>query len=222
MKKYKAVIMDYDLTIGDTADLIEACLYENAKRQGYELDRSILRNGIGMTAADIYRTAGISDEAALDKLQVCYEEYSDGIMKEQSGFFPFVRRSLEALCERGVILAVLSLKTSSQICRPLERHGLDKFIRCVVGPDEVTHGKPDPEGLFLLADKLGLALDDIFYVGDSFTDQRTAEAAGVDFGAVCTGFYTAGDFEDKKNAGIFLDFGEMSRKLCAVIDGQDQ
>jgi hypothetical protein len=42
--------MDFDLTIADTAFLIEDCLYTNAARYGYDLDRNILRAGIGMTA----------------------------------------------------------------------------------------------------------------------------------------------------------------------------
>ena len=37
--------MDFDLTVADTAALIEECLYANAARFGHELDRNILRAG---------------------------------------------------------------------------------------------------------------------------------------------------------------------------------
>ena len=60
MKKYKAIITDFDLTLADTAFLIEDCLYTTAARFGYDLDRKILRDGIGMTAETIYIDAGCS------------------------------------------------------------------------------------------------------------------------------------------------------------------
>ena len=41
--------MDFDLTIADTADVIEECLYLYALRFGYDLDRKIIRAGIAYT-----------------------------------------------------------------------------------------------------------------------------------------------------------------------------
>ena len=93
-----------------------------------------------------------------------------------------------------------------------------KMARQVLGKDEVSRGKPDPEGIFLLSEQLGVALDDIIYVGDSYTDQQAASAAGVDFGAVCTGAVSAENFAKNKTAGIYPDFGALCRDLCCELD----
>ena len=205
--------MDFDMTIADTGDLIEECLYTNALRFGYDLDRKKLRAGIGMTAGDLYRSAGVSDSEAT-RLHDEYIPYSAAIMCEKTEFFPGVAEGLAALNERGVCLAVLSLKASRQIWAPLERKSIDKLIHYVVGPDEVAAHKPDPAGIYYLSEKMNIALDDILYVGDSVTDMKTAVAAGVDFAAVCTGALSAKDFAEKGAKMIYPNFAAVCRKLC--------
>ena len=217
MKKYKAVIMDFDLTIADTAGLIEECLYTHAASYGYDLDRKILREGIGRPAGDIYFDAGVYWELA-SRMDDSYVEYSADIMCRRTGFFPGVAEGLEALHSRGVRTAVLSLKATPQIWAPLERCGLDGYVDAVLGKDDVSRGKPDPEGILLLSERFGVAPEDILYVGDSYTDQQAAEAAGVDFGAVCTGTVTAENFAKNKTACIYSDFGMLCCDLCRALD----
>ncbi len=215
--KYKAIITDFDLTLADTAFLIEDCLYTNAARFGYDLDRKILRDGIGMTAETIYLDAGCNAPDA-KRLHDEYIPYSAEIMCEKTDFYPGVAEGLAALDAKGVLLAVLSLKSSDQIWRPLERAGVDKFIYSVVSPDEVAAHKPEPDGIFYLSEKTGIALDDILYVGDSVTDMKTAINAGVDFAAVCTGAVTAEQFADMGAKMIYPTFADMSCALCAELD----
>ncbi len=216
MKKYKAVIMDFDLTIADTAFLIEECLYTNAARFGYDLDRGILRDGIGMTAETIYLDAGCSAPEA-KRLHDEYIPYSAEIMCERTEFYPGVAEGLAEFHERGVLLAVLSLKSSDQIWRPLERKGLDKLMHSVISPDEVEKHKPEPDGIFYLSEKTGIALADILYVGDSVTDMKTAQNAGVDFAAVCTGAVTAEQFADMGADKVYPTFAEMCNDLSTMF-----
>ena len=217
MKKYKAILMDFDQTIGDNADLIVECLYKNATRFGHTPDLEVIKKGVGRKASDIYRDAGIKDEAEIERLTKVYFDFSNEVMND-SGFFPFVPESLNALHDRGLLLGILSLKVSSQIWEPLKRHGLDHCIHTVLGLYDITNGKPDPEGIFKLAKIMNLSLEDILYVGDSFTDRETAINAGVDFAAVCTGVFTKEDFEAEPYGEIYADFGEMAKALCLVLD----
>ena len=217
MKKYKAVITDFDMTIADTGDLIEECLYTNALRFGFDLDRKILREGIGLTAEALYRNAGAGESEA-KMLHDEYIPYSADTMCERTDFFPGVAEGLEALNKRGVPVSILSLKASRQIWRPLERHGIDKYIDSVIGPDEVAAHKPEPDGIYYISEKMGIALEDILYVGDSVTDMKTAVNAGVDFAAVCAGAVTASDFAEMGAKMIYPTFADMSCALCEELD----
>ena len=217
MKKYKAIITDFDLTIADTAFLIEDCLYTNASRFGYDLDRKILRDGIGMTAESIYLDAGCSAPEA-KKLHDEYIPYSAEIMREKTELYPGVAEGLRDLRENGILLAVLSLKSSDQIWRPLERAGVDGLMHSVISPDEVEAHKPEPDGIYYLSEKTGIALSDILYVGDSMTDMKTAQNAGVDFAAVCTGAVTAESFAEMGAGMIYPTFARMCKTLCKELD----
>ena len=217
MKNYKAVITDFDLTIADTASIIEDCLYTNAARYGYDLDRNILRKGIGMTAETIYLDAGCG-AAEAKRLHDEYIPYSADVMREKTELFPGVAEGLRALHERGVLVAVLSLKASDQIWQPLERAGVNKYIDSVIGPDEVSAHKPEPDGIYYLSEKTGIALPDILYVGDSVTDMKTALNAGVDFAAVCAGAVSAEEFAEMGAEMIYPSFGEMCREVCRSLD----
>ncbi len=209
--------MDFDMTIADTGYLIEECLYTNAARFGYDLDRKILRDGIGMTAESIYLDAGVSSAEA-KRLHDEYIPYSAEIMCEKTDFYPGVAEGLGELHKRGILLAVLSLKASRQIWRPLERKGIAGLIHSVISPDEVEKHKPEPDGIYYLSEKTGIALDDILYVGDSVTDMKTAVNAVVDFAAVCTGAITAEDFANMGAKMTYPTFADMCRALCAELD----
>ena len=216
MKKYKAIITDFDLTLADTAALIEDCLYENAARFGYDLDRRILRDGIGMTAESIYLDAGCSAPEA-KRLHDEYILYSADIMRERTELYPGVAEGLAALHAKGIILAVLSLKYSDQIWRPLELAGVDKYIDSVISPEEVAAHKPEPDGIFYLSEKTGIALCDILYVGDSVTDMKTAINAGVDFAAVCTGAVTPESFAEMGAGMVYSTFADMCDDLSTLF-----
>ena len=213
MKKYKAVITDFDMTIADTGDLIEECLYTNALRFGFDFDRKVLRAGIGLTAEALYRNAGASESEA-KMLHKEYIPYSADTMRERTDFFPGVREGLEALYSKEIPVSILSLKASDQIWAPLKKRGIDGYISSVIGPDEVTAHKPAPDGIYYISEKTGIALEDILYVGDSVTDMKTALNAGVDFAAITEGAVTAEEFAAMGAGMIYPSFAEMCAALC--------
>lgn len=214
MKKYKAVITDFDMTIADTGDLIEECLYQNALRFGFDFDRKILRAGIGLTAEALYRKAGANEEEA-KMLHREYIPYSAEAMIEKTTFFPSVKEGLRALSENGIPVSILSLKASNQIMTPLKKAGIGGFITSVIGPGEVSAHKPKPDGIYYISEKLGVALCDILYVGDSVTDMKTALNAGVDFAAITAGAVSAEEFAEMGAKMIYPSFGEMCRDLIS-------
>ena len=92
--------------------------------------------------------------------------------------YPGVRAVLEAL--HGRIPLGIYTGAGVQASRiVLERAGLTAFFDTVVGGDEVTRPKPDPEGLLLAARRLGVPVDATAYVGDAARDIEAAHACGA-------------------------------------------
>jgi HAD superfamily hydrolase (TIGR01549 family) len=61
----------------------------------------------------------------------------------------------------------------------LERAGLRRHFRIVVGGDEVATVKPEPESVLLGCTRIGIAPGHVAYVGDAPTDLEAARRAGI-------------------------------------------
>lgn len=81
----------------------------------------------------------------------------------------------------SVGISVLSLNSREAVHRALELSGLDGRVAHIVGREDVTHGKPDPEGMRLLAERHGVGPQQMLLVGDAESDRLAAERAGADF-----------------------------------------
>ena len=87
---------------------------------------------------------------------------------------------VEELFGRGVRIGVLTRNTRDNALRTLGRIGLSGYIaeRDVLGRDE-AQAKPDPDGIFRLAQGWGAAPRALVMVGDYGFDLQTGRAAGA-------------------------------------------
>ncbi len=65
----------------------------------------------------------------------------------------------------------------------LAHFGIEGYFRAVVTSRDVVRPKPYPDMLLLAAEKLGVATENLLFVGDSELDRRAARAAGILFAA---------------------------------------
>ncbi|RQG86186.1 HAD family hydrolase [Natrarchaeobius halalkaliphilus] len=83
--------------------------------------------------------------------------------------------------ERSVPVGVCSLNCETACRIALDRHGLDEAVDIVVGRDTVARQKPYPEPLLEAVDKLDAVPERTLFIGDSPSDELTAERAGTAF-----------------------------------------
>ncbi len=91
------------------------------------------------------------------------------------------------LTELALPAAVCSLNCEDACRIALREHDLDDRIEAVVGRDSLSTRKPDPEPLLTAIDSLPTSPERTVFVGDSKTDEVTAERAGVPFSYVGDG-----------------------------------
>lgn len=101
--------------------------------------------------------------------------------------YPGIRALLDAL-PGHLPLAVLTNKPTAPSVRLLEFLGLAERFQVVVAGDSLPQRKPDPAGLRLAADRLGVTPQATWLIGDSLIDVATARAAGASVVAVSWGF----------------------------------
>jgi phosphoglycolate phosphatase len=78
-------------------------------------------------------------------------------------------------------VSVLSLNSRAAVERALKANRLEGRVAHVVGREDVTRGKPDPEGMRLLAERHQVEPVRMLLVGDAETDRLSAERAGARF-----------------------------------------
>jgi phosphoglycolate phosphatase len=81
----------------------------------------------------------------------------------------------------AVPVAVCSLNCVDACELALKRHEIHGHVDAIVGRDSVATEKPNPEPLLEAIDRLGVTPDSTLFIGDSDSDEVTAERAGTDF-----------------------------------------
>ena len=123
----------------------------------------------------------------VDRALARYLGYYGEVCLDETTPYPGIVEMLEALAPLYP-LALLSNKGEAFSRRILDGLGLSRFFTEVLGGDSLPTRKPDPSGLRLLAERLGVPLERLLLVGDTWIDAETAHNAGSAFALVEWGF----------------------------------
>ena len=200
----EAVLFDFDFTLADSSAGIITCI-------NYALSEM----GLGESSTeDIIKTVGLHLPETLvvlkgEQYRSRGEEFlefftykADDVMVEGTFFLSGTEIALRTLSELGYRLAIVSTKYRFRIETVLERDGLHDIVEVIIGGEDVTNHKPDPEGLLIAAVRLGLPVENCLYVGDNEVDASAAQAAGMPFLPVRTGTTPAETFDAYPNLAV--------------------
>jgi phosphoglycolate phosphatase len=136
---------------------------------------------------------------------------ADQVMVDGTFLLEPVPRVTRQLLRCGVALAIVSTKFRRRIAAILEREGLLQAFDAVVGGEDVSCHKPDPEGLSKVLRALGAVAQACVYVGDSAVDAEAARRAGVPFVAVLSGTTPCEVFRPYAPRAVLRDLSELPR-----------
>ena len=208
---YKAIIFDYDFTLGDTTGgIIGSVRYALSKMGRPPCSEMEIRKTIGLSLVKTYETlTGDASPENANTFHDLFVEEADRIMTPSAKWLPHARETLLKLKENGVFLGICTTKFHRRITDIMKLTGDDDLIGVIVGGDDVSRQKPDPEGVLKAAAGCPAELSEILYVGDSLTDAEAAFRAGIDFAAVTTGETSAEQFEKFPYVKIMTDLREL-------------
>ncbi|MCI8416398.1 MAG: HAD family hydrolase [Lachnospiraceae bacterium] len=122
---------------------------------------------------------------------------------------------LQAIHKRGIPMAVLSNKPHENTRKVIYTlFGKDTFA-VVRGQQEGIPRKPDPRGALMEAELLGILPEECLYVGDTATDMRTGNRAGMVTVGVLWGFRDREELMANHAAHII----GHPRELVNLLDG---
>ncbi len=192
----KAIIFDFDYTLGDSTNGIALSINYALEHLGYEA-KSIaeIKKTIGLSLRETYFSlTGSKNTDEADKFAKLFKEKADKVMVTNTELYEGVKEHLQRLKDSGYKTAIVTTKFHYRIEQILSKFDAGNLIDIIVGAEDVKVEKPNPEGLIWTIRHLGLKNDEILYVGDSIVDAKTAENARVRFAAVLSGTTTRDNF----------------------------
>ena len=154
---WDAVFFDLDGTLADTEGLIlESFRYawEMHRDGAAPVDDFLALMGIPLPK-QIRAFARDPDEA--EAMRQTYVTYQRSIHDDRVAPFPGAADLLDDLRTAGTRVAVVTSKQSGLAERTLRCCGLWEPVEYLIGWDQVTHPKPDPESVHLALEKTSLS-----------------------------------------------------------------
>jgi len=212
---FKAVCFDFDYTLGDCTDSIVAGFEHGLTGLGWPApDREAVRGTVGYLLEDAYTMlTGDDDRERQARFRALFSEAAVERQRRETVLLPGAEELLRGLKARGAKLAIVSTKRGDTIEIILGRFGLAETVDLVIGSADVTRHKPDPEGLLLALDRLGVRPEDALFCGDTVLDAGAAQNAGAHFAAVLQGTTPAEDFSAFPCEHISPDLWDLARWL---------
>jgi phosphoglycolate phosphatase len=192
----KALIFDLDGTLVDTAPDLHAAtnhVLSTLKRRSISMDdvRAFVGHGArALIARGCEATGDPVDARAIETLYQEFIIYYASHIAAHSKPYPGLLAFLDRAQDSGLALGVCTNKLESLSNLLLDALDMKKYFGSVVGPDTTGVAKPDPKPFYESVSRLGQVPNAAIMFGDSETDIRTAQNAGVPVVAVSFG-YTA-------------------------------
>lgn len=197
LPRFSAVIFDFDYTLADSSRGVLECINHALRNIGLPTaSPEDINKTIGMSLPDtLVSLAGAEYESMSGEFFRLFIEKADEVMAELTVIYeeaPSVIRHLKA---KGIFLGIVSTKFRYRIEAILGRAGFLETFDIIVGGEDVSRHKPDPEGLLMAIEGLG-SPQSTLYVGDSISDAEAARRAGIPFAAVLSGVTLREAFEE--------------------------
>lgn len=177
----RGLFLDLDGTLADSMPVMRETYFRflalrGARGSQEEFD-SLAGRPLSDIAVIIKNTYGLSEPPA--EILRDYLDTVEEIYAREAKPMPGAPELLAAAHGRGVFTAVVTSATREQARGFLRNHGLDKYVKALVGAEEVRRGKPDPEPYRLALKLAGLEPAQGLAAEDSAIGAASALGAGL-------------------------------------------
>ena len=178
-RRPEAILFDLDGTLIDTIELIlrSARHAFDGWHRGAPSDAQWIQ-GIGTPLVDQLRLF-TGDDVELGQLLTRYRDYQRQHHDRLTRCYPDVPGVVARLAAEGYRLAIVTSKASAIAHQSLDFVGLDGYFETIIGYDDTTRHKPEPDPVLAALSRLGVEPRDAVFVGDSPHDIKAGAAAGV-------------------------------------------
>jgi HAD superfamily hydrolase (TIGR01509 family) len=205
-------IFDVDGTLLDSHDGHYHAWDRTARNHGFEYTEDEIIRHFGKTTQQIaIELMHLEDPSEIAEAS---EEKDNYFLEEipTLALFDGVHEVFEKLKEKGVCVCLASSNHNAVLEQIMDSFDLRALVDAYVGLSDITRGKPDPEMIFLSAERLGLDPGACVMVGDTPYDIQAGQSAGCYTVGVATGSFSEEQLQEYgpslviARVGVLLDF----------------
>lgn len=209
-EKFEGVIFDIDGTLTSTNELIFKSFNHIAKKY---LDRTFTEKEIivlfGPTEDVILKEwCGKNFESAKKDYYEFYKSHH-----HIANLYPGIKKLLDYLKTKGVLLAVFTGKGRKASLITLEELSIINYFDIIVTGDDVVNHKPSSEGIMKFVNEYSLKKEEVLMIGDSVADVRASKEAGIRIASVLWDSYAAEKVKTLGGNYYFHTVDELKRFL---------
>ena len=189
--RYRLAVFDFDGTIADTRTPISLAANRALEELGYPArSHAEVQHLVGLPLAEVMgRLAGEDDR--VPELCAAYRAAFKEVAPGNSPLFEGIRGVLEEVHAAGARLAIATSRSRESLEMFLAQHRLRDLFSFWAGGQCIEKGKPHPEMLHYVLDRVGVRPTEAVMIGDTTHDMEMGRAARLDTCAVTYGNHDA-------------------------------
>jgi len=204
LDKYKGLIWDLDGTIFNISDALNKAVEDGIEKYQLTINREEVMEEIAHLIEDIQnypvpkillnsyellKVKFLEGISFFKKLRIAiflfnqFNKYKDA----ESTIYKGIDDLILKLSKNKLKLAILTNNKRQYAEEVLDKFNLTKFFKPIIGFNEVSETKPNPEGLNIILGEWGIKPSEAIFVGDMTSDIDAGKAAKVKVICVASG-----------------------------------
>jgi len=188
MKKYKAILFDFDGVIGRTMNDNYKAWKNTFSPYGIKIEKNeyFLLEGLNTkkVAEHFFKKKGKKISARTRRKIIDFKE-DYYIKNNQFSFYDGVLSLINKLKRKGYLLGLVSGASLVRISKTVNKSFLRKFDAVITG-DKVKKSKPSPESYLIASKQLALKPTECIVIENAPIGIKSAKRAGMDCIAICS------------------------------------
>lgn len=210
----EAILFDLDGTLCDSVKAHVRAWLKAIESFGHRISSEVIMRFIGRSTLDIARELvrlgyASSPEELFERKRIYFLTECVDLVEPMNGVYEV----LSSLKEYNLKLGVVSSSHRDAVVKILTKLNLLRYFDVVICSDDVSRGKPDPEGYLLACQLLGVVPNHVIGVGDTVYDVLACKRAGMIAIGFCSGVST---FSQLVSAGADYVITDLREVLYIV------
>lgn len=217
--KPKLIVFDFDGTLADTTATILRTYNMAIKEMGADSRTDAeCQATIGIPLRDGFRQLYPDfSEAELDRCVKTYRKiFNENKQQLIPKLYPGVKETLAKLAEQKIQMSVASSRSRDSLVEFCDDNDITEYFDLILGADDVTHAKPDPEPVLVTLNRLGQRPEDTVVVGDMPVDVAMGKGAGCKTIGVTYGNSTRKDLENAGATCVIESFPQLTETILKI------